>query len=611
MNLSPPTKPSTRCGKPAWLGLVIVSAAFLLVATLTWRKWPDVLVDFGTQLYLPWKISTGSVLYQDVNYLTGGPLSQYYHALLFNVFGVSLLTLVISNLLIAAGLIGLIYRQFLAAADAWTATAIGLGIVLVFAFGQYGTIGNFNFVTPYCHEVWHGLALAILSLALLSNWVKHERVAWVTAAGFCAGLVFLTKPEVFVALLAGVAAAFGLIFMTKKNLGPAVKSGTAFALAALVPLVAFAGYFHRTESWAFAWRSVANAWVPLLSSPVSKNVFYQWCLGLDTPVANLLTMVTHFVVIGVVVGISAMLFRRPLIVAANRLLVVAWVALLLALASGFDWVECGRSLPLLSATVCLLLGLEYRKQTLFAPSIFPLLWSVFGFILLAKLGLYSRVWHYGFALAMPAFVSAIYFFLWWLPLRLEKFGVPRQWFRLTVSLILLVGGMRLLVQSQFIYQDKTIVVGQGADVLFAPSEKINPAGAAIQSALTWLEQNTPPSASLAVLPEGVMVNYLARRTNPTHYLVWNPAELVAFGGDKMTADFQANAPDYILLIHRDAADFGTAYFGQEERFGGGLMRWIKKNYEPVYLIGAEPLQTPDFGLKILKRISPANSSPKP
>ena len=57
-------------------------------------------------------------------YLTGGPLSQYYHALLFKLFGVSFLTLIISNLAIGLGLQLLMYRRFLACSDAWTATTI-------------------------------------------------------------------------------------------------------------------------------------------------------------------------------------------------------------------------------------------------------------------------------------------------------------------------------------------------------------------------------------------------------------------------------------------------------------------------------------------------------
>jgi hypothetical protein len=94
-----------------------VALAFVVAAALSWRKWPDILIDFGLQLYLPWKISTGSVLYRDMAYLTAGPLSQYYHALLFKCFGVSFRTIIFSNLILTAALLCLLYRRFLAATD--------------------------------------------------------------------------------------------------------------------------------------------------------------------------------------------------------------------------------------------------------------------------------------------------------------------------------------------------------------------------------------------------------------------------------------------------------------------------------------------------------------
>src|SRR5271154_6142600 len=108
------------------LGGVVVALCFAILTMQTWRKWGDMLLDFGVQLYLPWKLSTGAVLYQDVAYLTGGPLSQYYHALLFRVFGVSVLAIAVSNLMILALLVALVYVCFHKMSDAWTAMMAGL-----------------------------------------------------------------------------------------------------------------------------------------------------------------------------------------------------------------------------------------------------------------------------------------------------------------------------------------------------------------------------------------------------------------------------------------------------------------------------------------------------
>ncbi len=78
----------------------MVALVFVMSAALTWRKWPDVLIDFGTQLYIPWRILNGAVLYRDLFYFAGGPFSQYFNALLFKIFGVSFFTLIAANLIL-------------------------------------------------------------------------------------------------------------------------------------------------------------------------------------------------------------------------------------------------------------------------------------------------------------------------------------------------------------------------------------------------------------------------------------------------------------------------------------------------------------------------------
>lgn len=610
------------------LGLAIVLFTYAIAAWLTWRRWPDLLVDFGAQLYLPWRISEGSVLYRDVMYLTGGPLSQYYHAALFKLFGVSFLTLILSNLAIAAGLLLLMYRQFLRSSDALTATTICVGVTLVLAFCQYSDIGNYNFIAPYCHEVWHGVVLSIVAISLLSSWILRARAIFAIGAGFCAGLVFMTKPDVFIALMLAFLTTFVL---TTKQSGVSAASRLllwSFSFAVL-PLLGFLIYFLRFESWQASIRSVVFAWVPLLTTSVAKEVFYKWCMGLDVPGFHITRMLIQFAVVCAVIAICAAWFRREMNTSAKRLLAIAFVALLVALASAVDWVDSGRSLPLLVLVLCCLLGTKYKlaRSTNVAqmgrsvPSapfdethaavqercIFPLLWAIFGLGLLAKLGFFSRIWHYGFILAMPAFVAAIYLLLWELPGRLERFGVRRDLFRTTIWLLLMTAFLRLSVQSQHVLNQKTLAIGKGNDKVMTFNEKVQPAGPMIQSALDWMEKNAPPEAALAVLPEGIMVNYLSRRVNPTKYVVWNPAEIAGLGQNAMAASFRENPPDYVMLIHRDPSEYGVKFFGQEERFGLKLMQWIDANYQPVCLIGNEPLRNSLFGVKILKRISSGNT----
>src|ERR1041385_832509 len=147
-----------------WTGPVAIAAAFVALTIWSWRKWPDVLIDFGQQLYIPWQLSRGAHLYTDIAFLHG-PLSQHLNALLFRLFGVSFTVLIVVNLLMLAGLTAIVHRLVRAAADRLSAAIACLLLLTVFGFSQYVAAGNYNDVAPYTHESTHGM-LAAAGLAL-------------------------------------------------------------------------------------------------------------------------------------------------------------------------------------------------------------------------------------------------------------------------------------------------------------------------------------------------------------------------------------------------------------------------------------------------------------
>src|SRR6266700_6309518 len=63
-------------------GPTLILAASLAMLVWSWGTWPDVLIDFGRELYVPWQLSAGKVLYTDVAYFNG-PLSPYFNSLCF------------------------------------------------------------------------------------------------------------------------------------------------------------------------------------------------------------------------------------------------------------------------------------------------------------------------------------------------------------------------------------------------------------------------------------------------------------------------------------------------------------------------------------------------
>ena len=54
--------------------LIILLLALVFMTVIGWGKWGDILVDFDFQIYAPWQVSQGQVLYKDIHYING-PLS--------------------------------------------------------------------------------------------------------------------------------------------------------------------------------------------------------------------------------------------------------------------------------------------------------------------------------------------------------------------------------------------------------------------------------------------------------------------------------------------------------------------------------------------------------
>jgi hypothetical protein len=647
LNEKPPETPAAGAGgefvrrHSAWLGFAAMAAAFVALAALSWRKWPDPLIDFGQQLYVPWRLARGAVLYHDISYVYGC-LSVCYHAALFKIFGASLNVILASNFLILIFLLVLVYRLFLKCSDVLTATTIGLALT-VLAFSQLLDVGNYNYLCPYSHEEFHGIVLAIVMMACLARWLETGRKLPLAMAGVCLGLVFMTKPEVFVGAVAPFVVA--VILQCRRVPVPAlVKSLLLATVCGLIPLAGFYLGFRSEMNSADALGAIAGAWVPLLHSTGLQIPIYRAMTGMDAPMSHIARALVEFGVLAVAIGLCAWRLTRPTLKPLEQLIIFVVAG---GLSINYGWQNSGHVLPLLVVVAAILWWREWRSEvrledgrwkmaktsapssTLNSPSsplFFPALWLAFSFFLLAKLGFNPRLSHYGVFLAMPAFLSAIYLLLHQLPrvltsgkwqvasgtnpgnLSLGTCHLSQSPSRIAMLIFLLAGLGRLTIQSALFYMDKDFTLGSGGDrmVTYDPHLKNPPSatvGAAMAEATTWIEAHTAPTNTLAVLPEGVMLNYLTRRDNPTPYVVF-AFEVWAYGEQTMLDAYQKAPPDYIVLVQRDSSEYGVPYFGLQKGFGFDVMQWVRRNYEPVYLIGAEPLQSGAFGIKILKRLSP-------
>lgn len=579
-----------------WLEAAGLLAVAALCAWWTWLKWADELIDFGRELYIPWRLATGAALYRDIAYFNG-PLSPHLNALWFWLFGVSIRTLVGCNLaiLMAAGL--LFWRVARRIADrltAWMAAAVFLSI---FGFGALVPLRNANYVCPYSHEMTHGVALSALLLYVFADWIDRPRSWRLFATGLVAGAIFLTKAEF--TLAAGVALPLGIVtagYVSKRG-WRRVGGDLLIALggALVLPLVAF-GLFalHRppTEALAATSGSIQHVW----NSGLATSHFYRFMMGtLNLPLSlYLLGAACGGYVIFLLAMKAVGLFTPE---AGGGRAAIAGVVCAGEVICGFLLLHYPQLRQVLRPVpiVLLIWGGAVVWQTLRRPretadrrAALLLMFLGFSIVLAAKIILNVSVMGYGFALAAPGTILLVCAVMQWAPRALSSGGAAAGVYRAMGATA--VATVAVLIMMRHLPDSRAMVQPFGRD---GDTICVDESGAYFWSVIKQVESLCPKDATLAVVPEGVMVNYQLRRINPTPFINFMPPDCLIFGEVEMLGAFQRHPPDFILVLQRVDATYGYALFGKD--YAAPLMQWINASYRVCWRLGETPLKAIDRG----------------
>jgi hypothetical protein len=590
-------EPVTRIS-PA-LATALLSSAFVAMAAFTWRKWVDPFVDFGQQMEIAREMAEGKVLYRDVA-LLHGPLSAGLDALLFRIFGATIAAVTTFNLAVVAALTALLFRLLEDAFDRFAATVGGLLFLLVFAFGQYTPASITNYVAPYTPEIVHGLGLGLLAILFASRAGRFGRPVDAGLAGLFAGFSFLTKAETFVAALGGAGAGILLAAVVRRRAGGGATALAApFAAGLVAPPVAAFVLFLRWLSPSEALRAALGPWPYVLPAASARIPFFRWVAGTDDVPGNLGALLLWA---GALIAIffSAAWWARRIGRGKSPASYYAVAGLLAAgLATTFGnpgWLEIARPLPLLLAAAILFEVVRLRRASPGAESgtfaRIPL--AVFGLLLLLKTLLASRLYHYGQFLSMPGFLFAAAFLVAAIPSAIDRRGGNGRAFRhLAVVFLAFIVGTALFWTRTFTGL-KTCRVGSGANRLDADER-----GCLLESVRARIAATSRPGDTLAVLPDGLLLNVLTGLPCPTRFGTLMPIEALAFGEDAILRAFEEHPPDWVVLVHKDTSEYGPRFFGRD--YLQGLGTFITQRYRPVARWGAEPFTGEGFGVKLLQR----------
>jgi len=579
------------------VGMIVVVGLVMLV--WSWGTWPDALIDFGRELYVPWQIGEGKVLYRDLAWFNG-PLSPYLNAAVFSLLGVSLRSLVLFNLLWLSGVCVVLYRLLLRISNRFAATSGCVAFLTLFAFGQMEFVGNFNWVCPYSHAMTHGVGLSLLGVWLLVRYADTRQTWAIACAGLATGLVALGKPEILLAC--GFAMTIGLAVLVVRDGIARHATGIVWFVGLLVMPVAVAfGLLRTAMPMDDALRATAGGWIHVFNDQLRSQYFYRAGMGFDQPGARLrilgIWMAIQLVLLVVAVVPNLFLERRGRLWVS---VVVAIVVFLPRVIWEIPWARAAVAGPRASAAyaysplpvyMLVIVGfavLAWRrsagKEASDRTRGFALLvFSTLATALLLKILLNARLANYGFALSLPAFVLVVVALTHWLPDWVGRRGGSRIGVRIAGVALLLIPVTGHLAEDALWFGLKDRSLGQGPDA-FRMDRRYD----GIPRILAGLAR-TPSDATVVVLPEGVMINYLARRKSSSKYYNFMPPEFLMFGEDAILRDLVSHPPDYVVLADRRTREYRLPFFGTH--YGQRILDWVWKNYTAVkgYRVGPRPL----------------------
>lgn len=598
--------------RPAHTRLAVFSVHALVFAGLTWWSWgkgPDPIIDFGRELYVPWQITQGKVLYRDIASLFG-PLSPYANALWFRLFGVSLMTLRLCNLAIFAATLAGIYHLVRVSTDRFAASFVTVSVMLVFGFSQFLEIANYNFVTPYSHEATHGLALSVAALVALLHGYTSRRILWFAVAGVCFGAVVLTKPETTLAAAAAVSIGFAVSWLRSHSWRARITALAAFLTAATIPPIAFVLFFRRHMDVQEAIRAVFAAYTAAAGHGVFENAFYRRVMGFDAPLVNGLRMSAMFAAFAAFIAAGVWIARRVAAASPSRARTwkVARLAIFVLVGGLVPFGIFFTALPLICLAALVIWTAIYARERragkpgASANTFSMLTWSAFALVLLAKMALEVRLSHYGFFLALPAFSVMLVLLAFvvpdWLrqtnPAAAREFRVLAGW--ATAGVI-----VPLLLLSQWWYAGKTVSIGSGPDHFYATGARPYGQGGAVRKALVEIANVSPPGSQMAVLPEGVMFNYLLRRESPLRVVNVMPPEVLVFGEAEVLRSLQAAPPPLVVLVQRHVTEYGYPPFGADPRYGHSIVSWVHAHYQLIRTISWDSDDGASPGVELFSR----------
>ncbi|MDD3237266.1 MAG: glycosyltransferase family 39 protein [Candidatus Gastranaerophilales bacterium] len=163
---------------------------FIFAIPFFWLRQGNIGIDLGRELYIPWEMTKGNLLYKNI-FIIFAPLSYQINACCLKLLGDKLSTFYILGLLNSFLFLNVLYaisREFLSRINSFL-------LVILVTFSSVFVCQVCNFNMPYAYAIVYSSSFFLLSLFMLIKYIKSGEVKFAYLSSFFAGSSFVCKYE--------------------------------------------------------------------------------------------------------------------------------------------------------------------------------------------------------------------------------------------------------------------------------------------------------------------------------------------------------------------------------------------------------------------------------
>ena len=536
------------------------------------------IIDVGREAYLPWQMLKGQLLYKDI-FNVYGPLGYQINAIAYAIFGVKLSTLYLMGFLNSLVILFTTFFIGKLFVDKKTAMCISGLTLFVCVFSD----NIFNFVFPYSYSAVYALSGFLLSLLAMLFYLRDKKNLYLTLSFFFAGFAFANKIEYL--------PYFGFIFVclpffVKKDWKQYLYS---FGVFMLMPVISFGILFIQGVG-INDFAATVDFIQKLMLVPAVQNFYHKSgiyfnlhtikaCMALFWAI---LKAVIPFVLVIYFANIYLYKKEKTFLLRLLCGFLVLFIASMLVITKFstfnnhhngfFGWCGCVVFVILLAWGVYSLVN--FKKPEFLGTESKMYLFLLCTTVLASLKGLFTIMTNcYGTFKLAVLFIPLVVFLAKYFP-QMLKFLDKKAFVNTVCILCFAVMAKYFMLYVFDISSFGRIEIKQPNGKMYVNKDYGNQ-----NLLIKFIRDNVAQNEKMLVIPEGVMINFLAQRDSDNIYYYLNPVNVEIFGKENIIKRLNQTQPDYILYntnMYPEYSTGGIFYYFPE------IFDFINKNYIPYF-----------------------------